>query len=241
MSAPEPSQLQRFCRHCGYSLAHLPEQRCPECGTPFDPGDPKTYRRGSGRSRLRKRLWGWAVWAIVLIVAGIGLWGVATRYARRVTVELEIHNAVLRTVVDHTVAGISIHRGVVATTRSDLSEFLDAFADGGGEQWVECSVTIYDYRGRKRRQWFTRMDEVVSKRLSEGRVTTQCLVVLQRSWPELPDRIRRDLLGAPNSGAARWLAWLLEDACRQPQNGAVERLVGEWDEVCSNPGRYADL
>lgn len=24
------------CKHCGYDLAHLPEDRCPECGTPFD-------------------------------------------------------------------------------------------------------------------------------------------------------------------------------------------------------------
>jgi hypothetical protein len=25
------------CLKCGYSLAHLPEPRCPECGTPFSP------------------------------------------------------------------------------------------------------------------------------------------------------------------------------------------------------------
>lgn len=27
------------CRKCGYSLYGLPQPRCPECGTPFDPTD----------------------------------------------------------------------------------------------------------------------------------------------------------------------------------------------------------
>lgn len=29
----------RFCVVCGYNLAYLPKPRCPECGTPFDPGE----------------------------------------------------------------------------------------------------------------------------------------------------------------------------------------------------------
>jgi hypothetical protein len=32
------------CRHCGYSLHRLVENRCPECGNSFDPQDPKTFR-----------------------------------------------------------------------------------------------------------------------------------------------------------------------------------------------------
>lgn len=31
--------LRRPCWQCGYSLLHLPEPRCPECGTPFDPAE----------------------------------------------------------------------------------------------------------------------------------------------------------------------------------------------------------
>jgi hypothetical protein len=30
------------CRVCGYSLKGLTERRCPECGTTFDPDDPRT-------------------------------------------------------------------------------------------------------------------------------------------------------------------------------------------------------
>ena len=30
------------CRVCGYSLVRLTEPRCPECGTAFDPNDPRT-------------------------------------------------------------------------------------------------------------------------------------------------------------------------------------------------------
>jgi len=30
------------CRVCGYPLLKLPEPRCPECGTVFDPANPAT-------------------------------------------------------------------------------------------------------------------------------------------------------------------------------------------------------
>ena len=31
------------CLECGYILEGLPENRCPECGRPFDPSDERTY------------------------------------------------------------------------------------------------------------------------------------------------------------------------------------------------------
>lgn len=34
----------RTCQACGYALCALPEPRCPECGTPYDPEDPTTFR-----------------------------------------------------------------------------------------------------------------------------------------------------------------------------------------------------
>jgi hypothetical protein len=35
---------QRVCDRCGYDLRDLPEDRCPECGLPFDPGAAPTPR-----------------------------------------------------------------------------------------------------------------------------------------------------------------------------------------------------
>ena len=32
-----------YCLGCGYCLHGLTEHRCPECGRPFVPGDPRTY------------------------------------------------------------------------------------------------------------------------------------------------------------------------------------------------------
>lgn len=34
----------KYCCDCGYVLAGLSEDRCPECGRRFDPQDPRTYR-----------------------------------------------------------------------------------------------------------------------------------------------------------------------------------------------------
>ncbi len=48
-----------FCRQCDYSLYGLSENRCPECGTAFDPADASTvskYSNGSAKRRRRKNL-----------------------------------------------------------------------------------------------------------------------------------------------------------------------------------------
>ncbi len=78
-AASEPA---RYClgKNCGYNLRGLPASttRCPECGWPFDPADPTTYRSRPLRRWLRhvKRaalglaalllilaaVWGWFFW-----------------------------------------------------------------------------------------------------------------------------------------------------------------------------------
>jgi hypothetical protein len=41
---PDPSPARSiYCLGCLYPLGGLPEPRCPECGRPFDPDDPKTF------------------------------------------------------------------------------------------------------------------------------------------------------------------------------------------------------
>ena len=37
------------CRKCGYALTGLPENRCPECGTQFDPAERDTFQTRSER------------------------------------------------------------------------------------------------------------------------------------------------------------------------------------------------
>lgn len=53
-----------FCRQCHYDLRALPESRCPECGTPFDPLEEKTFLRElpDEREALHRRI------AIMLII-----------------------------------------------------------------------------------------------------------------------------------------------------------------------------
>ncbi len=68
----------RYCRgrNCGYDLRGLPASttRCPECGRPFDPADPKTYRSRPLRRWLRyvKRA---ALGLAALLVILAGTWG----------------------------------------------------------------------------------------------------------------------------------------------------------------------
>ncbi len=55
MSQCLPSPGLMFCRKCGYQLTGLSENRCPECGRPFDPGWRRTYLRHP--KGWRRRLW----------------------------------------------------------------------------------------------------------------------------------------------------------------------------------------
>ncbi len=61
-----PAEPTMYCRRCQYALGGLPDNRCPECGTAFDPADPKTFhqtpvpgvwrRIGGAASRRRREL-----------------------------------------------------------------------------------------------------------------------------------------------------------------------------------------
>jgi hypothetical protein len=75
----QATQPSRFCRQCGYALTGLSENRCPECGRAFEPGDPRTYLH-------QPRSWAVRRWtrriALTLAAAGLGavvvlasLWG----------------------------------------------------------------------------------------------------------------------------------------------------------------------
>jgi len=52
-----------YCKKCAYPLVGLDRQRCPECGRPFDPDDPRTYRAKLRMSRAK----------LVGIIAAIGV------------------------------------------------------------------------------------------------------------------------------------------------------------------------
>lgn len=55
------------CRRCGYSLENLPEARCPECGTSFDPRERECILQRIASARpLPKFRWA-TVFAILLL------------------------------------------------------------------------------------------------------------------------------------------------------------------------------
>lgn len=79
MAQAQTTPTSMYCRQCGYQLAGLSENRCPECGRGFDPADRRSFAR-SARSWIRRR-WqkriGWTALVISLVVvAGLGsFWG----------------------------------------------------------------------------------------------------------------------------------------------------------------------
>src|SRR5688500_9185665 len=52
-AAPQPLALG-LCLGCNYPLRGLSGRRCPECGRPFDPGDPRTMNLGKPVGRVAR-------------------------------------------------------------------------------------------------------------------------------------------------------------------------------------------
>lgn len=77
MDRPEPPPTL-YCPTCGYILNMLPEHRCPECGTLFDPNNPRLLRMPRKKASLAAllaiyllpMLFTMAMW----IVVGAGKW-----------------------------------------------------------------------------------------------------------------------------------------------------------------------
>ncbi len=57
------------CQKCGYCLRGLCDPRCPECGTSFDPSDPKTYTVGRPGSFVNSR---WKLLTSCSVLAVVG-------------------------------------------------------------------------------------------------------------------------------------------------------------------------
>lgn len=66
------------CTRCGYSLKGLPEPKCPECGTLFDPAEREGVLARAGAPIPRRGYWwvGWcaAVLALAGVIAGFVVW-----------------------------------------------------------------------------------------------------------------------------------------------------------------------
>lgn len=63
-----------YCKRCRYDLRGQTNDRCPECGEWFDPGNPKTYSLtrpvflGLEARHIRSFLWANLAWSVPLIV-----------------------------------------------------------------------------------------------------------------------------------------------------------------------------
>lgn len=68
------SEPSRFCQRCAYPLDGLGENRCPECGRPFDPEDSETFdgpRARIGHRHLIAALVGLGVLCVSFVIAGL--------------------------------------------------------------------------------------------------------------------------------------------------------------------------
>ncbi len=79
-SSSQPKEPELCCLVCDYNLTGLPENRCPECGEPFDPEELRERVKSAPR---RISLFG----AVVLFAWPAGLFFLATLFARAAGIE----------------------------------------------------------------------------------------------------------------------------------------------------------
>jgi hypothetical protein len=79
---PVTDQRGALCLGCGYSLAGLPESRCPECGRAFDAHDPRTFR---DLREPRWRYWWRTAPPMWLMITALGVAAWASVVASRPT------------------------------------------------------------------------------------------------------------------------------------------------------------
>lgn len=98
------------CLQCGYRLDHLTENRCPECGQPFDPGNLMSYRS----SAWKKSGWEWIVSWVCLFIMPI-----IPHPAYRNRTSIELYHVIMVSLL-----GISLGFSIVALRRDVLCKLF---------------------------------------------------------------------------------------------------------------------
>jgi hypothetical protein len=65
------------CLNCGYDLRGLPENRCPECGRAFDPGNPATFAPAQRAVQQPWRVAGVLATIAVVVLTVVGFFAIA--------------------------------------------------------------------------------------------------------------------------------------------------------------------
>src|SRR3954463_16425522 len=73
----ETREIVGTCWECGYSLKGLETHRCPECGRPFDPGDPSTMNMDTPVGPVAAFLMsppGWPLYVMTGVAVLLSVW-----------------------------------------------------------------------------------------------------------------------------------------------------------------------
>lgn len=216
---------EKYCRDCGYVLNGLSENRCPECGRPFDPEDAKSYLRH------RRRIGRTAVCAALLVAALIALgascyYGLQT-FERREIIEFCRGCGAERRHKAYFTAGMNIRSTEPRTCRTYLSTLLAAVPEQCAHSWELVLEIRYDWGGRDlfpRRTGATEIRVLlISAPADEG------LQQLIRRIPGLPRMIREGIFNAESTEAAQLRGSFLIAACSDPLN--VDKFLRFWNWV----------
>lgn len=186
----------RRCAQCGYIVDGLSEHRCPECGSPFDPNDPRTYRTGPQRPFLLSVRF-WAAILLLFLLVALAAWYGRASYRRDVITEICTKCGSVRETCEHRVFRVLVWRQRRAASGTAVTRLLSESTGEHDHAWRTIQIWRYDWRNRRFHPSPMLMDSglwiLLNKVGPEERV-----LALGREFPELPVMITRDILDQQN-------------------------------------------
>jgi len=214
-----------FCCRCSYPLCGLTQNRCPECGAPFDPRRPDSYR---GRPRTHWRRWV-TIGLAGLVFAGFFLLGfVASQYCKLRTTEVCRLCGAQGEKREYRVRTIKLFSKRTGHAHTGLSRYLASQVGPHEHSWVGFETVGRDWRGRKTSCRLGTQNLALVYVLADA-YPMSSLTELAHFVPDLGQIIGRDILQATSGASSLRCAVYLKAMCEDRSEENIRRMMERWN------------
>lgn len=222
------SQDAIFCLKCGYSLRGQQEERCPECGTPYDSDDPRTYLTSDQlRSRRYRPILRVGVAVVVLVGLGVVAINIRNHWVRISVTEGCVNCGALRSFDVIQVYNKRLWHTGATVADTEASKFILATSSEVTHEWTFCSDVRSDWWGNP--VYPRQSGNRAVQDLTDSAITVDALRQVATRIPNLRERLQADILRCKSPSVASVRADCLVSMCRRPTAINILQKKHRWD------------